>query len=77
MFIAPMPISLEVTSEHEVVAIGDTDEVRHHFYAISVERRISHSAVAAITQAAREWLAQDNKQNKSSGLMILIVASIH
>ena len=32
------------------------DELRERFYAISVERRIKHPAVAAISAAARDEL---------------------
>ena len=56
IFIAPTPITEEVEKQYDVVAIGQTDEVRDHFYAISVERKISHPAVAAITETARDWL---------------------
>lgn len=56
VFVAPTPIAAEVEKQYEVVAIGEADEVRDHFYAISVERKISHPAVTAITEAAREWL---------------------
>jgi len=56
VFIAPTPIAAEVEKQYGVVAIGQTDEVREQFYAISVERKISHPAVAAITETAREWL---------------------
>ena len=59
VFIAPTPIAKEVEKQYGVVAIGQTDEVREQFYAISVERRISHPAVSAITEAAREWLFTD------------------
>jgi len=59
VFVAPSPIAAEVEKQYDVVAIGQTDEVRDHFYAISVERKISHPAVAAITEMAREWLFQD------------------
>jgi len=38
------------------VEIAQTDEECGHFCAISVERKISHPAIAAITEAAREWL---------------------
>jgi LysR family transcriptional activator of nhaA len=58
IFIAPTPIASEIASQYEVVPIGETDAVRDHFYAISVERKISHPAVAAITEAARGWLVQ-------------------
>ena len=56
VFIAPTPIAAEVEKQYNVVVIGATDEVREQFYAISVERKISHPAVAAITETAREWL---------------------
>jgi len=56
VFIAPTPIASEVEKQYGVVVIGQTDEVREQFYAISVERKISHPAVAEITETAREWL---------------------
>jgi len=59
VFIAPTPIAAEVEKQYGVVVIGQTDKVRDHFYAISVERKISHPAVAAITETAREWLMPD------------------
>ncbi|MFW2371614.1 MAG: transcriptional activator NhaR [Gammaproteobacteria bacterium] len=58
VFIAPTPITAEVEKQYGVVVIGQTDEVLEQFYAISVERKISHPAVAAITETAREWLSQ-------------------
>jgi LysR family transcriptional regulator, transcriptional activator of nhaA len=33
--------------------LGRIDAIRERFYAISVERRIKHPAVAAISEAAR------------------------
>jgi len=61
VFIAPTPIADEVRKQYGVVVIGETDAVREQFYAISVERKISHPAVAAITQTAREWLFREAK----------------
>lgn len=61
IFIAPTPIASEVEKQYGVTVIGKTEEIREQFYAISVERRISHPAVAAITETAREWLFQTNK----------------
>jgi len=55
-FIVPTPIVSEVMQQYGVEVIGHTEQVRKRFYAISVERRISHPAVAAVTEAAREWL---------------------
>jgi len=54
VFIAPTPIAAEIEGQYGVCAIGQTDEVREQFYAISVERKISHPAVSAITTTARE-----------------------
>jgi len=62
IFIAPTPIAAEVEKQYGVVVIGQTDEVREQFYAISVERKITHPAVAAITETAREWLFRDAPQ---------------
>lgn len=64
VFIAPTPIAAEVEKQYGVVAIGQTDEVRDHYYAISVERKISHPAVAAITKTAREWLIPEIPRRK-------------
>jgi LysR family transcriptional regulator, transcriptional activator of nhaA len=52
-FAAPDVIEKELSREHDLVAIGRTDDVRQRFYAISVERRLRHPAVAAIAEAAR------------------------
>jgi len=62
VFIAPSPIAQEVEKQYGVVSIGQTDELREQFYAISVERKISHPAVSAITEAAREWLYTDSPE---------------
>ncbi|HFD81291.1 MAG TPA: transcriptional activator NhaR [Gammaproteobacteria bacterium] len=56
VFAAPTPIAAEVSKQYGVVELGATDGVREQFFAISVERRISHPAVAAITETARAWL---------------------
>ncbi|WP_455209582.1 transcriptional activator NhaR [Kaarinaea lacus] len=56
IFIAPSAIAEEVAKQYGVLIVGQTQEVREQFYAISVERRISHPAVAAITETARAWL---------------------
>ena len=56
IFMAPTPIAAEVEKQYGVVSIGQTDEIREQFYAISVERKISHPAVAEMTTTARQWL---------------------
>ena len=59
VFIAPTPIAEEVIKQYGVNIIGQTEEIREQFYAISVERKISHPAINAITETAREWLFQE------------------
>lgn len=59
IFIAPTPIATEVVSQYDVEVIGQTDEVRDQFYAITVERKISHPAIAVIMDSAREWLLSE------------------
>lgn len=54
IFPAPQIMADEIGRQHGVRAVGHTAEVREHFYAISIERRIKHPAVAAITERARE-----------------------
>lgn len=56
IFAAPTAIAREVALQYGVTAIGRTDEVTEQFYAISVERRLSHPAVVAISSAARQTL---------------------
>ena len=54
IFPAPAILEQEICRQYGVRAIGRADTVIERFYGISVERRIKHEAVAAITEAARE-----------------------
>ena len=56
VFTSPTPIAEEVKNQYGVTIIGQTDEIREQFYAISVERKVAHPAVTVITETAREWL---------------------
>jgi len=56
VFIVPTAIAGEVQKQYGVECVGQTNDVREEFYAISVERKIPHPAVASITKTAREWL---------------------
>lgn len=53
LFAAPTVVADEIRKRHGVELVGDAEDVREHFYAITVERRIAHPAVAAIAEAAR------------------------
>lgn len=54
VFPAPSILADEIRKQYNVRAVGTTSEVVERFYAITVERRIKHPAVAAITEAARD-----------------------
>jgi LysR family transcriptional activator of nhaA len=56
VFPAPTIIEADIVQTYGVDVVGSTDEVRERFYAITVERRIKHPAVAAISEAARGTL---------------------
>jgi LysR family transcriptional activator of nhaA len=56
IFIAPSVIADEVQREHGVAVVGRTDEVIEQFYAISLERRLTHPAVVAINDTAHREL---------------------
>jgi LysR family transcriptional activator of nhaA len=55
VFPAPSAIAREVCRHHRVAVVGRTAAVCERYFAISVERRIKHPAVA-ITSAARTRL---------------------
>jgi LysR family transcriptional activator of nhaA len=46
----------EVEEGHGAVCLGPLEGIRDRYYAVSVERRISHRGVAAIIDAARASL---------------------
>lgn len=56
IFVAPAAIEAEVAQQYQVTAIGRTDEVKEHFYAITIERRVSHPVVSIVVEAARQLL---------------------
>lgn len=55
-FCAPSAIEEEVKSHFKVKPLGQIDDVRERFFAISAERKIKHPAVTAISDAARRGL---------------------
>ncbi len=56
VFAAPRVIEGDVRRAHGCRVLGRTDAVREQFYAISIERKLRHPAVVAITNAARQSL---------------------
>jgi LysR family transcriptional activator of nhaA len=51
----PLPLTRETAAALPpgITLLGETQEVRERFFAISVERRLRHPAVVAISEAAR------------------------
>lgn len=56
LFAAPSAIEEEIKAQYGVHPVGRIDAVRERFYAISVERKLKHPAVVAISEAARQEL---------------------
>lgn len=53
VFMSASVLEAETVVQYGVEVIGRSDEMLEHFYAISVERRITHPCVAAIAQVAK------------------------
>lgn len=56
VFMAPTVLEAQISLQYRVDVLGRSTELVEEFFAISVERRISHPSVAAITRAARSKL---------------------
>ena len=56
VFVAPRVLEAETCLQFGAEVIGSSAELVEEFYAVSVERRISHPCVLAITDAARGQL---------------------
>ena len=56
VFIGPTVLESEIETQYGVKTLGRTEEVVEEFFAISVERRVTHPCVVAITGAARSRL---------------------
>ncbi|MFZ6760640.1 transcriptional activator NhaR [Undibacterium sp. Ji50W] len=55
-FAAPSVIADMLIRQYDVQMLGQTDDIREQFYAISVQRKLTHPAVLAISRAARSDL---------------------
>lgn len=56
LFPGPSALERQICRQYGVVVAGRLEDVRERFYAISVERRLKHPAVLAISEAARTTL---------------------
>ncbi len=56
IFMAPTVIEDEVQRQYEVSIVGRSEKVQYRFYAISIEKILTHPAVLTISTAARHSL---------------------
>lgn len=54
VFPVPLTTAPDMMRQYNVVELGRTEEIRERFFAISVERRLSHPAVVAVSNAAQQ-----------------------
>lgn len=59
IFIAPTALREVIALNPEIECIGQAEEVRVEFFAISAAKRLEHPAVTAITKHAQDWLQKD------------------
>jgi LysR family transcriptional activator of nhaA len=59
-FAAPKAIAREISRQYRVKPIGDAEGLVERYFAISVERRLKHPGVLAISNAARSDLFTDH-----------------
>ena len=57
-FFAPRVIATEVEQQYNVKKVGSIDALRERFYAISLDRKLKHPAVVAISEGARTKLSE-------------------
>ena len=56
LFAVPSVVEESVRQQHRVKRLGQIDAIKERFFAISVEKRLKHAAVVAITDTARHRL---------------------
>jgi LysR family transcriptional activator of nhaA len=56
VFLSPSVVEAETVAQFGVEVIGRSSELVEEFFAVSIERRITHPCVVAITDAARGQL---------------------
>jgi LysR family transcriptional activator of nhaA len=53
VFFAPAVIGQDIQRQYDVKVIGQVETVRERFFAISLDRKLKHPAVVAISEAAK------------------------
>jgi LysR family transcriptional activator of nhaA len=54
VFFMPTIIEEEVCESYKVEVVGRMQDIKQKFYAISAERKVTHPAVAAVCNSARD-----------------------
>lgn len=62
IFPAPVVLSQEIIAQYGVSMLATIEDVSAHYYAISVERQITHPAVLAISTSAKQTLFGDKRR---------------
>jgi LysR family transcriptional activator of nhaA len=53
LFFAPAVVGRDIQRQYDVKVIGQVDPVRERYFAISLDRKLKHPAVVAISEAAK------------------------
>jgi LysR family transcriptional activator of nhaA len=56
IFASPSAIERQIRQQYKVSVVGQAEDLQEHFYAITVERRLKHPAVLAISEGAKQRL---------------------
>lgn len=59
LFAAPSVVETDIRRMYGVGVVGQEQSLRQRFYAVSVEKRLKHPAVVAISEAARSTLFRE------------------
>ncbi len=54
LFVAPTALAAHICEHQRVVAVGCIDSINEQLFAITTERRLTHPAIVAISQVARD-----------------------
>jgi len=65
VFPAPLALADEISEMYGATPIGTVAGARERYYAITVQRRLAHPAVVAISQAARRTFDQPRARGRS------------
>ena len=65
IFVGPTVLERDIEKQYGVRVLGSTNDVVEEFFAISIERRITHPCVTAITHAARNALFAPAKRRRT------------